>query len=268
VEGAFFDLDKTLLPGSSLFPLAREMFRQRIITYGDIVRFALDQARYQLVGAEVTAAMERAREASLEAIRDRPVEEIVRFGRDVVNREIIPRFYPQAVELVARHKLAGRAVYICSSAPQDFLQLLADQLAIDGVVGTRAEVIGGRYTGRLDGPMVHGPAKADRLRALAEEYDIDLSRSFAYSDSVNDLPMLEMVGNPVAMNPDYRLRALARRRGWQVIDFRTARRRTMIASAAGAGAAASGAAGYAFGYLMGRRRSGRASDRAVAQQKA
>jgi HAD superfamily hydrolase (TIGR01490 family) len=201
--------------------------------------------------------MERAREASLDAIRDRRVADISRFGRDVVNREIIPRLYPQAVELLARHKQAGRAVFICSSAPQDFLVLLADQLGIDGVVGTRAEVVDGRYTGRLDGAMVHGTAKADRVRDLAEDLDLDLTRSFAYSDRVNDLPMLELVGNPVAMNPDHRLRALARRRGWQILDFRTARRRTLIASAAGVGAAASAAAGYGLGYLVGRRRAAR-----------
>jgi hypothetical protein len=93
---------------------------------------------------------------------------------------------------------------------------------------------------------------------LAEERDIELARSFPYSDSVNDLPMLELVGNPVAMNPDHRLRAIARRRAWQVLDFRTARRRTMIASAAGTGAAASAAAGYALGYVVGRRRTARA----------
>jgi HAD superfamily hydrolase (TIGR01490 family) len=258
MEAAFFDLDKTLLPGSSLFPLAREMYRQRMFTLGDIARLAWDQARFQLVGAEFQAGMERAREASLEAIKGRRVSEVVEFSRDVITREILPRFYPQAVELLSRHKRAGREVYISSSAPQDFLQLLAERLSIDGVVGTLAEVADGCYTGRLDGAMVHGPEKLKRVLRLAEERGIDLARSYAYSDSANDLPLLEAVGNPVAMNPDRHLRAIARRRGWQVLDFRTARRRTLIASAAGAGAAVSGAAGYAMGYLIGRGRAARA----------
>jgi phosphoserine phosphatase len=157
------------------------------------------------------------------------------------------------VELLSRHKRAGRAVYICSSSPEDYLALLAAELGIDGVIGTRAETVGDRYTGELDGPMAHGAEKARRVAELASLRGIDLSRSFAYSDSINDLPLLELVGNPVAMNPDRRLAHVARKRGWQVQDFRIARRRTLIASAAGAGAAAAGAVGYALGYAFGRR---------------
>jgi phosphoserine phosphatase len=145
-------------------------------------------------------------------------------------------------------------VYIASSSPEDYISLLAAELAIDGVIGTKAECVDGRYTGELEGPMVHGPEKAARVQALAEESDIDLVRSFAYSDSINDLPLLELVGNPVAMNPDRRLALVARRRGYHVLDFRMARRRTLIASAAGGGGAAAAAAGYVVGYLTGRRR--------------
>src|SRR6266511_2531805 len=178
MEAAFFDLDKTLLPGSSLFPLAREMYRQRYFGLRDIWRLAADQVRYRMIGAEAQGPMERAREATLEVIRGRSRDEVIAFGRSVAREEILPRLYPQAVDLMSRHKRAGRAVYIASSSPQDYLELLAEELAIDGVIGTRAEVL----------------------------------------------------------------------------DFRTARRRTLIASAAGAGAAASGAVGYAVGYLVGRRR--------------
>ena len=131
------------------------------------------------------------------------------------------------------------------------------------VVGTRAEVVAERYTGQLDGALCHGPEKARRVQELATTRDIDLIRSHAYSDSINDLPMLELVGNPVAMNPDRKLAAIARKRGWQILDFRVARRRTLVASAAGAGAAAVGAAGYALGYTFGRSRTAKI-DRAVA----
>jgi HAD superfamily hydrolase (TIGR01490 family) len=257
MEAAFFDLDKTLLPGSSLFPLAREMYRQKYFTLRDLARLASDQLRYRLIGAESEGPMERARAASLSAIKGRSREDMAEVGLAVAREELIPRLYPQAVELLSRHKRAGREVYIASSSPEDYLALLATELGIDGVVGTRAEVVDDRYTGELDGPLIHGPEKAERVRQLAADRDIDLEHSFAYSDSINDLPLLELVGNPVAMNPDLKLRAIARQRAWQVLDFRTARRRTLIASAAGAGTAAAGATGYAIGFLVGRRRAAR-----------
>jgi HAD superfamily hydrolase (TIGR01490 family) len=257
VEAAFFDLDKTLLPGSSLFPLAREAYRQRYFTLRDVARMAMYQLRYQVIGSEIEGAMEQARAKSLEMIAGRPREEVIEFGRSIAQEELLPRLYPQAVELLLRHKQAGREVYIASSSPEDYLALLAEALGIDGVIGTRAKVADGKYTGELDGPMVHGPEKAERVKQLAAERGIDLDRSYAYSDSINDLPMLELVGNPVAMNPDYRLASLARKRGWQVIDLRVARRRTLIASAAGGGAATVGAAAYALGYAVGRRKARR-----------
>ncbi len=253
MEGAFFDLDKTLLPGSSLFPLAREMYRQRIFRLRDIARLAADQVAFRVLGNEAEDRMNRARDASLQAIEGRLRHEIIAAGRVVVKEDIIPRLYPQAVELIGRHTRAGREVYICSSSPEDLLLLLADELGADGVIGTRAEVRGDRYTGRLDGDLCHGPEKARRVVELAAVRGIDLARSFAYSDSVNDLPLLELVGTPVAMNPDRPLRAMARARGWEMLDFRVARRRTLVASAAGAGAAAAGALGYAAGFLVGRR---------------
>ena len=253
MEAAFFDLDKTLLPGSSLFPLAREMYRQRYFTLSDIARLTLDQLQFRAIGSEAEGPRDRARKASLEVIQGRRRDEVLAFGRSVAQKELVPRLYPQAVELMSRHKRAGRQVFIASSSPEDYLALLAEMLGIDGVIGTRAEVVDGRYTGELDGPMAHGPQKAARVAALSMERGIDLPRSYAYSDSVNDLPLLELVGNPVAMNPDRQLLHIARRRGWQIIDLRVARRRTLLGSAVGAGAAAVGAAGYAAGYAMGRR---------------
>ena len=253
MEAAFFDLDKTLLPGSSLFPLAREMYRERYFTLKDIFRLTVDQLWFRAIGSEAQGPMDRARKASLEVIKGRKRDEVLAFGRAVAEKELVPRLYPQAVELLSRHKRAGRQVFIASSSPEDYLVLLAEELGVDGVIGTRAEVVDGRYTGELDGPFVHGPEKAARVSALAQERNLDLLRSFAYSDSVNDLPLLELVGNPVAMNPDRHLLQVARRQGWQIIDLRVARRRTLLGSAVGAGAAAVGAAGYAAGYAMGRR---------------
>ncbi len=254
-EGAFFDLDKTLLPGSSLFPLARELYRRKVITVGDIARMTANQLAFRLLGAENMDHAARARDASLEAIRGRPRAEIIELGRSVATEELIPRLYPQAVDLIGRHKRAGREVYVCSASPEDYLKLMAEELDLDGVLGSRAEVdADDRYTGRMLGELNHGDEKARRVRELAERQGIALARSYAYSDSVNDLPLLELVGFPVAMNPDRSLRSIARQRGWQRLDYRTARRRTLLASAAGGVAAAAGAVGYATGYAMGRSR--------------
>src|ERR1051325_1915511 len=172
MEAAFFDLDKTLLPGARLYPLAREMYRQRYFTLRAIARLATDQLWYRVAGKEGAGPMERARAASLEVIAGKPRSEGIEFGRAVAREELLPRLYPQAVELLSRHKLAGREVYIASSSPEDYIALLAEQLGIDGVIGTRAECVDGRYTGELDGPLVHGPEKARRVRELAERRGI------------------------------------------------------------------------------------------------
>ncbi len=256
-EAAFFDLDKTLLPGAALFPLAREMYRQGVFTNRDIARIAADQIMYRLSGKEDKERIRRARETTLAAVKGRPATEVEEMGRLVVERELLPRFYPQAVELMNRHKRAGREVYISSSSPEDFLSILAEEFGVDGVIGTRAEVADGVYTGHLEGELCNRDEKARRVQELAEERGIDLLRSFAYSDSINDLPLLELVGNPVAMNPDLHLVRVARRNGWQVIDLRVSRRRTLLGSAVGATAAAAAAAGYGVGYAVGRSRARR-----------
>jgi HAD superfamily hydrolase (TIGR01490 family) len=256
-EAAFFDLDKTLLPGAALFPLAREMYRQGVFNNRDIARIAADQLLYRLSGNEDPERIRRARETTLAAVKGRSTTEVDEMGRLVVERELLPRFYPQAVEMLNRHKRAGREVYISSSSPEDFLSILAEAFGIDGVIGTRAEVADGVYTGHLDGELCSREEKARRVRELADERGIDLLRSWAYSDSVNDVPLLELVGNPVAMNPDLRLVRIARRNGWQIIDLRVSRRRTLLGSAVGATAAAAATAGYAAGFAVGGARSRR-----------
>ena len=251
-EAAFFDLDKTLLPGAALWPLAREMYRQGVITITDVASMAKEQIKFRVKGTEDMEGARRVRDSSLAAVKGRARSEIVELSRRVAIEELLPRLYPQAVELINRHKRAGREVYICSASPEDYLRVLAKELDMNGVVGTRAEVVGGVYTGHMLGDLCHGPEKARRIAELATQRGIDLDRSFADSDSVNDLPMLRMVGFPVAMNPDHELRQIARREGLQRLDFRIARRRTLLASYASGVGVAGGAAGYALGYVIGR----------------
>src|SRR6266511_1321239 len=173
-EAAFFDLDKTLLPGAALFPLAREMYRQGASTTGDILRIASDQIAYRLSGKEDKERIRRAREVTLGAVKGQAQSEVVEMGRAVAERELIPRFYPQAVELMNRHKRAGREVYISSSSPEDFLAILSTELGMDGVIGTRAQVENGVYTGHLDGELCNREEKARRVAELADERVIDL----------------------------------------------------------------------------------------------
>ena len=220
-RAAFIDLDKTLIPGSSLFLLARGLYARDIYRVWDIVKFAWAQALFRASGSEREAGSRMARESALSFITGRSREELRGWGRELVEERIIPSVYEGMVHIVERHRAAGDETYLVTAAPQELAEIVCEELGMTGAVGTRAELDPlGRYTGRLDGPVVHGPAKADAVQALAAERGIDLWASAAYSDSMNDLPLLEAVGEPHAVNPDYRLRQLANDRGWSVHEFR------------------------------------------------
>ena len=169
---------------------------------------------------------------------------------------ILPRVYPQMLAEAYGHQDAGRPVYIVTAASQELAEMLAHVLGFDGGIGFRSEVRDGCYTGRSAGPFTYRSGKAEAIRQIAERDGIDLAESYAYSDSESDLPMLQAVGHPVAVNPDDELRDVARREGWRVIHFDRLRRRLRIAAAAGAFAAAGGGGGYVAARLRpGQRRS-------------
>ena len=217
---AFFDVDKTLLPGSSLFPLAVAMHRSGHLRRLDLVRLGLDQARYRLGRREHASAIGRVRSASLEAIAGHSRRDLLAVGRAVVRDTLRPRLYPEAVSRIESHRRWGHLVFLASSSPEDFVSMIGDELGTDGVVGTRAEVSeDGIYTGRLEGGLAHGAEKARRVRELADDMGISLTRAVAYSDSVNDLPLLLSVGHPIAVNPDRELARVARTRGWRMLRF-------------------------------------------------
>jgi phosphoserine phosphatase len=156
---------------------------------------------------------------------------------------ILPRVYPQMLDEVHAHQDAGRPTFIVSAADNGVVESLAQVLGMDGGIGTRYEVDGaGDFTGRLDGPFVYGPGKVEAMRAFADRHEIDLDASYAYSDSLSDLPMLRAVGHPVAVNPDPPLAELAKQEGWQTMRFERLGRRlvavavTLLATVAGFGA--------------------------------
>jgi phosphoserine phosphatase len=156
---------------------------------------------------------------------------------------ILPRVYPQMLDEVYAHQDAGRATFIVSAAGNGVVEALAAVLGMDGGIGTRYEVgEDGAFTGRFDGPFVYGPGKVEAMEVFAAEHGIDLPASYAYSDSISDLPMLRAVGHPVVVNPDPPLAEIARAEGWQTMRFERLGRRlvafavTLLATVAGFGA--------------------------------
>ena len=258
---AFFDVDKTLLPGSSLYLFARGLYRRGFYDLRDIAGFAFGQLVFRLTGAEGRKGMEAAREQALAFIEGKRRDDLIQIGHDIVVEVIGPRIYPGMRRVIDDHHARGDRTYLVTAAPRELAQGIATYLGMDGALGTEAELAEGTYTGRLLGPVLHGPAKLDAVVRLAAEQGFDLRRSSAYSDSVNDRPLLEGVGRPVAVNPDRHLRDLAAERGWPMQDFRRRRRLWLVWLPAGATTALAAVTGR---RLTGRRRRRTPDDRAGA----
>jgi HAD superfamily hydrolase (TIGR01490 family) len=242
-RAAFFDVDKTLLPGSSLYLFARGLYRRGFYDLRDIAAFAFGQLVFRLTGAEGRRGMEAAREQALAFIEGRRRDDLVQIGHDIVVEVIGPRIYPGMRRVIDDHHARGDRTYLVTAAPRELAEGIATYLGMDGALGTEAELVDGTYTGRLLGPVLHGPAKLDAVVRLANEQGFDLRTSSAYSDSVNDRPLLEGVGRPVAVNPDRYLRDLAAERGWPVQDFRRRRRLWLVWLPAGVTTVAAAATG-------------------------
>lgn len=238
---AFFDLDKTLMQGSSGFQFAYAAREARLMSRRQLAADAVANVRFRLRGAtdQESEALRHRIAASLEGVRVRDLE---RLGVRVLQR-ILPRLYPEMLTIAYQHQDAGRPVYIVTAAAEGLAQLLARVMTFDGAIGSHlSEVEDGVYTGRATGAFLYGEAKAEAIREMAEEHGLDLSASFAYSDSVSDLPMLRVVGNPVAVNPDKELRTIARESGWEILRFDPLGRRIRTATGLGLAAAAGGTA--------------------------
>ncbi len=231
VHAAFFDLDKTIVSRSSSLALSRPLYRAGLVSRGQLLRGAYAQLVYLLVGAD-ERRMERLREAMLQLTKGWDRAQVERLVQDVLLDVIDPYVYQEAIDLLGEHRAAGRRIYIVSSSPEEVVRPLARHFGASGVIATRAQVgPDNRYTGELEF-YAFGQQKAEAIRALARRSRLDLDGSYAYSDSATDLPMLEVVGHPVAVNPDRELRQAAEERGWEILDFRRpVRLRTQIASA-------------------------------------
>ncbi len=218
MEIAFFDLDRTIIARSGPLALGRSLFKEGLIGRTTLLRSLCAQLVFQLVGAD-EARMEQMRTEAARITAGWEAERVRQVVTEVLEEVISPLLYAEALELIEQHRAAGRLVCIVSSSPEEVVEPLAAMLGIGRVIATRTRIEDGRYTGELDF-YAFGPSKAEAMRAVADEVGADLRGSYAYSDSITDLPMLEAVGHPVAVNPDRELRRVAQRRGWPVLSFR------------------------------------------------
>lgn len=252
---AFFDLDNTFVQGASVFHLAKGLYRRGFFPTGLILKGIWLQFYFRMIGGEKDAHIEDARATMLSFIEGHTVAELVDVGNEVYEESIAPRIWPGTRAIAQMHLDVGQQVWLVTAAPIEVAGLIAGRLGLTGALGTVAEHVEGVYTGRLVGTMLHGPAKADAVRTLAQEHGLELARCFAYSDSYNDLPMLSMVGHPCAINPDHRLHEYAEEHDWQIRDYRSGRRAARI-GLLGAGAAGATTGAIATALALRRRLKG------------
>ncbi|MFF7239932.1 HAD-IB family hydrolase [Streptomyces collinus] len=241
---AFFDLDNTVMQGAALFHFGRGLYKRKFFETRDLARFAWQQAWFRLAGVEDPEHMQEARDSALSIVKGHRVAELETIGEEIYDEYMADRIWPGTRALAQAHLDAGQKVWLVTAAPVEIAQVIARRLGLTGALGTVAESVGGVYTGKLVGEPLHGPAKAEAVRALASAEGLDLSRCAAYSDSHNDIPMLSLVGHPYAINPDTKLRRHAREKDWRLRDYRTGRKaaKVGIPAAAGVGAVAGGTA--------------------------
>ncbi len=240
---AFFDVDNTIMQGASIYHLARGLHRRRFFTTRDILGAAWHQAWFRVAGVEDPDHISSARTSALSFIEGHRVSELESLGSEIFDEVMARRIWPGTRALAQRHLDRGQRVWLVTAAPIEIAAIIAARLGLTGALGTVPEQVDGVYTGRLVGDLLHGPAKAEAVRALAEREGLELHRCAAYSDSSNDLPLLGLVGHPCAVNPDAALRDHAKRAGWRVYDYRTGRKaaRWGVLAALATGAVVGGA---------------------------
>jgi HAD superfamily hydrolase (TIGR01490 family) len=247
---AFFDLDKTLMAGSSGMVFARVANQRGFVARRQLAKWGWDHLRYRLRGSSDEQTNE-VLDVAKKVFAEMPEKDVERMAPAVL-AGILPRIYPQMLDEVHRHQDEGRATFIVSAAGNDLVKALAAVLGMEGGIGTSWAVgVDGKFTGEMDGPFVYGVGKVEAMQRFAGKHEIDMDASYAYSDSASDLPMLRSVGNAVVVNPDADLLAIARQEGWQVMRFEKLGRKLAIAGATVLAAAAGG-----LGALASRRRHG------------
>lgn len=216
-SAAFFDLDRTLIRRASVLALAGTFRERGVISRWDMLKAAVWQVIFTARGADADA-VRRAAEDGMRFLKGYSVEEMRRLVGDSMEPVLRPLVYEEPLHLLQKHRERGECCYIVSATLQEIVDHIATDLGFDGAVGSTCEIRDGVYTGKsLRG--VHGAGKVVALHELAAAHELDLAASTAYSDSHTDVPFLEAVGHPVAVNPDKKLRRIARRRSWPILEF-------------------------------------------------
>jgi len=251
---AFFDLDRTIIGGSSVFTFGWVAYRNGMIPRRQLIHDATSALAFKLFGASDEKS-ERVKDQVLEGIKGTKLSDLRELGDEILDR-LLDGVRRESRGLIDLHSAAGRDTYIVSASPIEIIQDFAEALDMTAAIGTVSEIVDGVYTGRLAEPFCYGEGKAVAIAKIASEYGYDLDQCYGYTDSLSDLPMLEIVGHPVAVNPDRALESIARTRGWPIIEFNRTTKRVVKNTTAAVGAAGMATATYFLG-----RRHGRAAGR-------
>lgn len=222
-RAAFFDVDNTLVRGSTLYFLGRGMYQRGFFTKADISRFVVANIRFRMTGTEKKEVIEKFQNAATDFIGGHAVEDIKKIGEEIYDEFVSPKLWEGTCEIARSHLEKGEEVWLVTAAPQDMADIISERLGLTGAIGSKAHIENGIYTGTLDGKLLHGIEKARAIQELSKERGFDLDDCYSYSDSHNDIPLLQAVGNPNAINPDAVLRIRALAEGWPIQDFRRAR---------------------------------------------
>ena len=251
-SGAFFDLDRTLISGSSAYILATAARSAGLVATRQFARDAGAALRFKLRGS-TDRTTEDVRARILAAVKGMRVDDLVALNARVLPK-LLAKIRPEARRLLDLHRHAGRNTYIVSAAPVEIVEPLAQSLGMTAGIGTRSAIVDGFYSGELTGPLVYGAGKVAAMQEIARWDGLDLGQCYAYSDSASDLPMLEAVGHPVAVNPDGRLARHARDHAWPIVHFSQRTKSVIRRSATAAGATAIAGFSFAAGTRYGRMR--------------
>jgi HAD superfamily hydrolase (TIGR01490 family) len=222
-RAAFFDVDNTLVRGSTLYFLGRGMYQRGYFTKADISRFVVANLRFRMTGTEKKEVIDRFQKAATDFVGGHQVSDILKLGEEIYDEFVSPKLWERTCEIAREHLAQGQDVWLVTAAPQDMAEIIASRLGFTGAIGSKVIIKDGMFTGELDGKILHGTEKAVAIRKLAEDHGYDLNECYSYSDSHNDIPLLTAVGYPSAINPDAILRIKALAEGWPIHDFRRAR---------------------------------------------
>ena len=251
-SAAFFDLDRTLISGSSAFVLGVAAYRAKLVPTTQFARDALSALAFRLAGASDDTST-GVRDRILGAVRGVRVDDLLSLNADIVPK-LMERVRPEAKRLLDQHRHAGRATYIVSASPVELVEPLAKALGMTAGIGTRGAIVDGEYTGELDGPFCYGSGKVEAIEEIARWEGLDLQQCWAYSDSASDLPMMRAVGHPVAVNPDAKLQRIADEHGWPVVVFSKRTKAVIRRTTQAVGAIGLAAGGFAGGVRWSRSR--------------